>query len=59
MYPNASDFKTHIPQQVADSRGFVAHTFVVQNSLPLITAAYFGHMSNTTNPRQTVSTASI
>ena len=37
----------------------MAHTLVVQNSLSLITAVHLGHLSNTTNSCQTVSTAPI
>ena len=39
-------------QQAADSRHFVAHMFVVQNLLPLITVVHLGHLSNTTNSHQ-------
>ena len=37
----------------------MAHTLVVQNLLPLITAVHLGHLSSTTNSCQTVLTAPI
>ena len=37
----------------------LAHTLIVQNPLPLITVVHLGHLSNTMNSRQTVSTAPI